>query len=182
MVQIYLCRHGETEWSRSGQHTGKTDIPLTPHGLEEAVQLRAKLGTIHFSKVLSSPKVRALATCEGMHPEIERLAVEWDYGDYEGLTSTQIHAKDPHWDLFRDGAPHGESPEQVGKRADQLLEKIKSSKGKIAIFSHGHFLRVFTARFLGLEPDKARLFALSVASLSILSYERDQPIILLWNS
>ncbi len=182
MMEIYLIRHGETEWTLSGQHTGKTDILLTPRGAEQALKVRARLQKLKFEKVLSSPRKRALQTCEGMHAEIEPLAVEWDYGDYEGLTTPQIHEKNPHWCLFTDGSPHGESPEQVGKRADQLLKKISSCKGKVALFSHGHFIRVFTARFLGLPPQDAKLFLSSVASVSILGYQQQQPVVILWNS
>lgn len=181
MDEFYLCRHGETEWTLSGQHTGETDIPLTEKGRVQAANLRKRLKNIPFEKVFSSPRKRALATCEGLNPIVEPLAAEWDYGDYEGLTSAEIHKKNPKWDLFTDGAPGGESPEQIGKRADLLLDKISQYKGKIALFSHGHFLRVLAARYLGLEAKEARLFLLSVASVSILGTEKQQPVVSLWN-
>lgn len=181
-MQLYLCRHGETEWTVSGQHTGKTDIALTAHGKEQAMALRVRLQKIKFEKVLSSPRKRALQTCEGMGAEIEPLAAEWDYGDYEGLTSSEIHEKNPHWNLFKEGAPRGESPDQIGQRADQLLKKLSSYSGRVALFSHGHFLRVLTARFLGLPPEEAKIFVLSVASISILGFQQKQPVLILWNS
>jgi broad specificity phosphatase PhoE len=181
MLEIYLCRHGETAWTVTGQHTGKTDLDLTDKGKEQAKNLRKKLEGIVFAKVFTSPLKRALSTCSGMNAEIQPLAVEWDYGDYEGLTTKEIQQKRAHWDLFKDGAPHGESLEQVGKRADQLLSIIRGFDGKIVLFSHGHFLRILAARFLDLEPKMGKIFALDVASLSILAYQRNQPVIALWN-
>jgi len=177
-MELYLCRHGETEWSLSGQHTSVTDIGLTKKGEGESLRLRKRLQKESFDKVLTSPRKRATETCEGMGAIVEPLAVEWNYGDYEGLTKEQIHRKKPGWNLFTDGAPNGESPEQVGKRADLLLKKM--GRGKVAIFSHAHFLRVLAARFLGLDPQMGELFSLSTGSLSILGYE-GTPIILLWN-
>lgn len=181
MREIYLCRHGETEWTIAGRHTGKTDIPLTKRGEDEAREMRRRLEAIHFEKVITSPRKRAIETCQGMHAVVEPLAVEWDYGDYEGMTTAEIRKVNPSWNLFTDGAPNGESPEEVGQRADLLLEKIKTYQGNVALFSHGHFLRVFAARYLGLKPKEARLFLLSVASVSILGTERGQPAVALWN-
>lgn len=181
MQQIYICRHGETEWTLSGQHTGNTDIPLTKRGIEQAALLRKRIESVHFDQVFSSPRIRATESSEGLHPVIDPNIAEWNYGDYEGLTTQEIHSKNPKWNLFKDGAPHGESIQEVGKRADQFLKTISQYKGNIAIFSHGHFLRVLTARFLGLPPEMGKLFVLSVASLSILGYEKAEPVIILWN-
>ncbi len=180
MAELYLCRHGETEWTLSGKHTGKTDIGLTSRGKEQAAHLRKKLGKVPFEAVFSSPKKRALET--SFSPcLIDRDLEEWDYGNYEGKTSQEIHEKHPYWDLFEEGAPGGESPMQVAKRADVFLKKIQTYSGKVAIFSHGHFLRVLAARFLGLNPDFGRFLFLSVASLSILGQDRGKNVILLWN-
>lgn len=176
---IYLCRHGETEWSELGRHTSTTDIELTEKGKEESAKLMRKLEKTHLDKVFTSPMKRARATCDAMVATIEPLAVEWNYGDYEGLTSWQIHQKNPDWNLFIDGAPNGESPVDVGKRADLLIKKIGDEN--VAVFSHGHFLRVLAARFLGLDPEDGSLFALATGSLSILGYEHGAPVILLWN-
>lgn len=177
MDKLYLCRHGETAWTLSGQHTGKTDIPLTERGKSQAARLRKRLQKIHFDAVFSSPKKRAIESCKGMQPIIDASVEEWDYGDYEGLASQEIHAKNPGWDLFTDGAPNGESPDEVGKRADQFLKRAGRCKGTVVIFSHGHFLRVLAARYLGLTPQMGKLFSLSVASLSILG----ESAIILWN-
>lgn len=180
-MELYLCRHGETAWTVSGQHTGVTDIPLTEKGLAQAAALRKRLEKVHFEKVFTSPKKRAMATCEGMHAIVEPLAVECNYGDYEGLTTKEIREKNPTWNLFKDGTPNGESLQELGQRADKLLEKLSQYHGKVALFSHGHFLRALTARYLKLDPEYAKLFLLSVASLSILSHERGNPAIALWN-
>lgn len=176
---IYLCRHGETEWTISGQHTSRTDISLTETGEMQAVELRKRLEGLHFDQVISSPRKRALQTCAGLNPIIDPLAQEWDYGDYEGLKDKDIQVKSPGWSLFKNGAPHGETPEQVGKRADALLSKLH---GTSVIFSHGHFLRVLAARFLGLPVEAGRYFYLSVATISILGFHRDQKCVKLWNS
>lgn len=180
-MELYLCRHGETEWTITGQHTGVSDIPLTQKGLVQAAQLRKRLEKVHFEKVFTSPRQRAVVTCQGMNAVVEPLAAEWNYGDYEGITTKQIKETRPDWNLFRDGAPNGENAQQVGARADQLLKKMSHYQGKVAVFSHGHFLRVLAARFLGLAPEFAKMFILSVASVSILSHERGQPAIALWN-
>ena len=177
-MELYLCRHGETEWTVSGKHTGKTDLPLTAEGERQAAALRERLRGIHIDAVFTSPRKRAKSTCEGMHAVADPLLVEWDYGDYEGLTSAEIG---PAWDLFTQGAPGGETPLQVAGRADQFLKTVSRYKGKVAIFSHGHFLRMLAARFLGLAPEMGNLFVLSVASLSILGFEKGRPAIILWN-
>ena len=184
--KIYLIRHGETAWTVSKQHTGLTDIPLTEHGRTEAKQLGEKLKHLSFQKILLSPLARAVETCKlanfFQHAEIDPDLVEWNYGDYEGLTHEQIRKQDPNWSIFTKGAPGGESVADVGKRADRVLSKISQISGDVALFSSGHFLRLLAARWLNLPPSEGRLFFLSTASLSILGYERESPVILLWNS
>src|SRR5580765_1142440 len=153
---VVLVRHGETEWSRSGQHTGLTDIPLTERGREEARLLEPLLADADFALVLTSPLRRARETCKlaglGDRMEIEPDLVEWNYGEYEGLTSAQIHGIAPGWMLFTDGCPGGESPEQVGVRVDRLIGRVQSIEGRLALFAHGHVFRVFAARWIGLPP------------------------------
>jgi probable phosphoglycerate mutase len=184
---IYLARHGETAWSVTGQHTGLTDLPLTARGERNAVRLGERLAGSVFAKVMTSPLQRAARTCElagfGAVAEVDRDLVEWNYGDYEGLRTAEIHAKRPDWQLFRDGCPNGESPEQVGVRADRVVNRVRAIKGNVLIFSSGHFLRVFTARWLGLEPVAGKFFMLNTASLSALSYEHElsHPAIQFWN-
>lgn len=178
---IYLCRHGETEWTITGRHTGVTDIPLTEKGKEQAVAMQKKLAKIEFEKVYSSPKKRALDTALGYKPLIEPLLQEWNYGEYEGKTTQEIHQNRGDWNLFLHGAPGGESVDEVGKRADQFLAKLKGHTGNIAIFSHGHFLRVLAARYVGLQAEWGKALALQVASISILCKERKENVILLWN-
>lgn len=182
MGQIYLCRHGETEWSLSGQHTSATDLPLTKRGEEQALLLRKRLEDVRFEKVFTSPLKRAMETCKGLGGVADEDLVEWKYGDYEGLTTKEICGKEPEWDLFAEGAPNGESPKEVAKRADRFLKKVSGCKGNVAVFSHGHFLRVLATRFLSWDVDKARSFLVSTASVSILGYERRQPVVILWNS
>jgi len=187
IFSIYLARHGETAWSLTGQHTGLTDLPLTERGERNAVRLGERLAGLAFTKVLTSPLQRAARTCElagfGAVAEVDRDLVEWNYGDYEGLRTVEIHAKRPDWDLFRDGCPNGESPEQIGARADRVVNRVRAIKDNVLIFSSGHFLRVFTARWLGLVPAAGKFFMLSTASLSALSYEHDlsNPAIKFWN-
>jgi probable phosphoglycerate mutase len=184
---IYLARHGETAWSVTGQHTGVTDLPLTDRGERNAVRLGERLRGLVFTKVFTSPLQRAARTCElagfGAGAEVDRDLVEWNYGDYEGLRTVEIRAKRPDWHLFRDGCPNGESPEQVGARADGVVSRVRAIKGNVLIFSSGHFLRVFAACWLGLEPAAGRFLMLDTASLSALSYEHDlsQPAIRFWN-
>jgi len=187
LTAIYLARHGETAWSLTGQHTGLTDIPLTERGECEARRLGKRLNGLTFTKVLTSPLQRANRTCElanfGTIAEVDRDLVEWNYGNYEGLRTAEIHAKHPGWRIFHDGCPNGESPDQVGVRADRVLSRVRAIKGDALIFSSGHFLRVFAARWLGLEPVAGELFALNTTSLSILGYENNLsgPVIRLWN-
>ncbi len=183
-----LARHGETAWSLSGQHTGRTDLPLTPNGERNARRLGERLSGLTFAKVFTSPLQRASRTCElagfGARAEIDRDLVEWDYGEYEGRTAAQIHAERPDWELFRDGCPGGESPAQVGKRADRVVQRIRAVGGNVLLFSSGHLIRVLAARWLALDPIPAgRYFHLSTASLSALGYEHNlsRPVIRLWN-
>jgi len=184
---IFLARHGETVWSRSGQHTGLTDLPLTERGERNARQLGERLLGLKFARVFTSPLQRAHRTCElagfGAVVETDRDLVEWDYGDYEGRTSADIHNERPEWQLFRDGCPNGESPTQVGARADRVVARARAVRGDVLIFSSGHFLRVLAARWLGLEAAGGRYFVLGTASLSALGYEHDlsQPVIRLWD-
>ena len=183
----YLARHGETAWTISRQHTGLTDLPLTAHGEAEALQLGERLQGVKFSAVLTSPLQRAVRTCElagfGSMAKIEPDLMEWNYGAYEGRTTAEIHAERPDWQLFRDGCPAGESPEQIGARADRAIRRVRGIEGNTLLFSSSHFLRVFAARWLGLEPAAGRFFLLGTASLSVLAYEHDrsEPVIRVWN-
>ncbi len=187
LPEIYLARHGETEWSISGQHTGRTDIPLTEAGEENARKLGKRLQATSFARVLTSPLQRARRTCEiagfADVASPDRDLMEWDYGAYEGLRSAEIRVTRPEWDLFRDGCPSGESIDEIGARADRLIARLREGEGKTLLVSHSHILRVLTARWLALDPGAARLFVLSTASLSILGYEhnREEPAIRLWN-
>jgi len=184
---LYLARHGETVWSLSGQHTGLTDLPLTERGERNARRLGKRLAGLTFAKVFTSPLQRAARTCElagfGAQAEVDRDLVEWNYGKYEGLRTAEIQAKRPEWQLFRDGCPGGESPDQVGARADRVVSRVHAIKGDVLIFSSGHFLRMLAGRWLGLEPVTGRLFMLNTASLSALGYETNlsQPVMRLWN-
>jgi broad specificity phosphatase PhoE len=184
---IYLARHGETAWSLSGQHTGLTDLPLTKRGEQNARSLGQRLVGLNLGKVFTSPLRRAAKTCElagfGAVAEVDRDLLEWDYGQYEGRRTAEIHAERPDWQLFRDGCPGGESPNQVGARADRVLSRLRSAQGDVLLFSSGHFLRVLAARWLGLEPAAGRFFLLSTASLSAVGYEHNlrQPVIRLWD-
>ena len=184
---IYLARHGETAWSLSGQHTGLTDLPLTPRGECNARRLGERLKGVEFARVFTSPLQRAKRTCElagfGSTSELDRDLVEWNYGEYEGLRTADIRAKRPDWEMFRDGFPGGESFDQIAARADRVVERIRSIDGAVLLFSSGHFLRVLTARWLGLKTQGARHFLLGTASLSTLTYEHNpsQPAISLWN-
>ena len=184
---VYLARHGETAWSLSGQHTGLTDLPLTDRGERNARRLVERLKGLSFNKVFTSPLQRAMKTCElagfGPRAEIDRDLLEWNYGEYEGRRTEEIHAERPDWQVFRDGCPGGESPDQVGARADRVVKRAREIAGNVLIFSSGHFLRVLAARWLGLEPAGGKYFLLSTASVSALSYEHNlsQPVIQLWN-
>lgn len=184
--QVYLIRHGETEWSLSGQHTGITDIPLTENGRKVAKLLQPVLAKETFALVLTSPLERARKTCElaglGERAQIDRDLMEWNYGEYEGLTSRQVHAKTPGWMLFSDGCPGGESPDQVGARVDRVIARVRAVKGHVALFAHGHVFRVFAARWLGLPPAAGCHFLLDTATLNVLSYYRGMPAVKRWNA
>ena len=184
--EVYLIRHGETEWSLSGQHTGITDIALTENGRRVAKLLEPVLARENFALILTSPLERARKTCElaglGERAEIDRDLMEWDYGEYEGLTPKQIHAKAPGWMLFSDGSPGGETPEQVGVRVDRLIARVRAVEGHVALFAHGHIFRVLAARWLGLPAPAGSHFLLDTATLSILSYYRGLPAVKRWNA
>jgi broad specificity phosphatase PhoE len=181
--EIFLARHGETEWSRSGQHTSRTDLPLTDEGRRRAAALGKLLAGKAFDLVLSSPMRRATDTCHlaGFVPQIDPNLCEWDYGSYEGLTTDQIHQTAPGWTIWNGTPPGGESAEQIGARADRVIERCLAASGSVALFGHGHMLRVLGARWLGLSPQSGSLLALSTGSLSVLGWERDARVIRLWN-
>lgn len=184
---VWLARHGETAWTISRQHTGLTDIPLTERGERDAGTLGVRLSGRKFTRVLTSPLQRAARTCEiagfGDVAEVDADLVEWNYGAYEGRRTAEIRAERPDWDLFRDGCPGGESPDEVGARADRVVERVRAIEGDVLLFSSGHFTRVLAARWLGFAAGAARHFLLDTASLSILGYEHDRsrPVIRLWN-
>ena len=184
----YLVRHGETEWSLSGRHTGRTDLPLTARGEEDARALGPVLQGLRFTKVLTSPLQRAARTCElagfGTMAEADPDLLEWDYGLYEGRKTADIRAERPDWELFRDGCPEGETPAQVALRADRVIRRVRASGGDALLFSSGHILRVLAVRWVGLEPVTGQFLRLSTASLSVLGYEhsRSEPAILHWNT
>lgn len=184
---IYLARHGETAWSRTGQHTGLTDLPLTEQGRAEACELGLRLRELSFSHVLVSPLLRARETCNiaglGAQAQVEPDLAEWNYGDYEGKRTAEIRSGRPDWQLFRDGCPGGESVAEISERADRLIAKVRPLEVNAILFSSGHISRVIAARWLGLEASAGRYFLLSTASLSTLGYEHDrsEPVIRLWN-
>jgi broad specificity phosphatase PhoE len=184
---VYLARHGETAWTITGQHTGHTDLPLTERGEGNARRLRERLNGLTFAKVYTSPLQRAVRTCQlagfGPMAEIDGDLVEWDYGDYEGRLSSDILNERPDWQLFRDGCPGGESPQQVATRADRVVARVRAVAGDVLLFSSGHFLRVLAVRWIGIETINARSLMLGTASLSALSYENSlsNPAISLWN-
>ena len=184
---VYLARHGETAWSLAGRHTGLSDLPLTEAGERQARRLGERLRGLAVAKVFTSPLRRAARTCElagfGAAAETVPDLVEWDYGDYEGRTSAEIKAARPEWRLFRDGCPGGESPAQVGARADRLVERLRAAEGDVLVFSSGHILRSLAARWLKLEVGAGARLLLGTASLSALGYEHalDEPVIRLWN-
>lgn len=180
-----MVRHGETEWSKDGRHTGMSDIPLTAHGREEARQLAPELHAWSFALVLTSPLQRARETCRlagyGAQAQPRPDLVEWDYGSYDGKTSKQIEATRPDWSLWRDGGPGGETAAGVGRRVDRVIAEIRGTTGNVLLFAHGHVLRVLTARWLGQPPEDGRLYALGTASMGVLGYEHDDPVIQRWN-
>jgi broad specificity phosphatase PhoE len=183
--EIVLARHAETEWTMTGQHTGRTDIPLTAHGEQAAVALAAQLRGRQFGLVLSSPLMRAQATCRltgfGERAQIREDLREWDYGDYEGLTTAQILERDPGWDLWRDGVPGGESPSAVAERADRVIEEALAAATDTLCFSHGHLLRVLAARWLEHPPALGARLVLSPGALCTLGWERERRVLRSWN-
>ncbi len=187
LPRIYLARHGETAWSLSGQHTGLTDIPLTPRGEDNARRLGPRLAGLSFARVFTSPLRRARRTCElagfGERAEVDPDLVEWNYGDYEGKKTSEIRQVRPDWQLFRDGCPGGESVAQIGARADRVIARLRAAAGDVLVFSSGHFLRVLAARWLGLDAGLGRCFYLGTAALSVLGCEHgpEEPVLRLWN-
>ncbi len=182
--QVWLVRHGDTEWSQSGQHTGRTDLPLLSSGRHQGSELRATLASRRFAAVLTSPRRRAAETAAlagFASAEHDADLAEWDYGDYEGLTSAQVLSRNPGWTLWDDGAPGGESPQDVGSRADRVVLKVRAIDGDVLLFSHGHFLRVLAARWIDLVPAAGRKLYIGTAGLGILGFERADPVIRSWN-
>ena len=184
--EVFLIRHGETEWSLSGQHTGSTDIPLTDHGEAAARLLAPVLADRDFSLVLCSPLQRARRTCElaglGGQASIDSDLAEWNYGSYEGLTPAAIREQHPGWLVFRDGCPDGESPAEVGERVDRVISRVRQNGGRVALFAHGHVFRVFVARWIELSPSHGAHFLLDTSTLTILSYYRGIPAVKCWNA
>lgn len=187
-AELWLVRHGPTEWSENGRHTSVTDLPLLPHGEELARELGPRLagsaGTT-FAQVLTSPRRRARRTAElagFAHAEVDEDLVEWAYGDYEGITTPQIRESVPGWTVWTGGCPGGEGPDEVGARLDRVVERARRASGPTLVFAHGHSLRVLTARWLGLPVQDGRLFRLDTATVSVLGYERESPVVLRWNS
>jgi broad specificity phosphatase PhoE len=184
-LEVVLVRHAETEWSRDGRHTGLTDIPLTDGGRAAARALAGRLDPWRFERVLVSPLRRARETCElcglgEMAEPVDDLH-EWDYGDYEGLTTAQIQTRRPDWNLWRDGCPGGENAAQVAQRADRVIAMLEGQRGAVAVFSHGHMLRVLGSRWIELDPANGARLALSPAAISVLGHERDTRVLALWN-
>jgi probable phosphoglycerate mutase len=189
LSRVFLARHGETAWSKSGRHTGHTDIELSAQGEENARRLEGLLAGVRFSAVLTSPRQRARRTCElaglGANAQPDPDLAEWDYGDYEGLRSADILKVRPGWRLFRDGCPGGESPADVSGRADRLIARLRSMEGDVALFSHGHFGRALAARWIGLPVRDGERLLLDTASVGILAYEHgspEAPVLALWNA
>jgi broad specificity phosphatase PhoE len=185
MNELLLARHGETEWSASGRHTSHTDLPLTSDGRRLAQRLAPRLAERRLALVLTSPLRRAIETCElaglaGTAQTLDDLR-EWDYGDYEGMTTDEIHGRRPGWSLWRDGCPNGETAADVGARADRVIARIRAADGDVVVFGHGHMLRVLAARWLGLPPADGALFALATGTLSMLGYEHGTAVIRSWS-
>ena len=182
---VYLIRHGETEWARDGRHTGRTDIPLTDTGRIQAGFLLPIFDEVSFSRILSSPLQRAMETARlaGLGNRVEPVPdlVEWDYGDYEGITAEQIREKTPGWSIWTHGCPNGESIIDVAARADRVVSQVRGRDGNVALFSHGHLLRVLAVRWLGFEPAHGKYFQLGTSTLSILSFDEVTPVIRTWN-
>lgn len=184
--KVYLLRHGETEWSLNGRHTGVTDIPLTENGRKLARQLQPILAREKFVTVFTSPLQRARDTCDlaglGTLASIDRDLMEWNYGEYEGLTTDQIRQTRPDWSVFRDGCPGGESPPEVSVRADRIVSRVRAVDGNVALFSHGHILRVLAARWINLPASYGENFLLDTATLNVLGYYRESPAFKIWNA
>jgi broad specificity phosphatase PhoE len=184
--EVVFVRHGETEWSRDGRHTGRTDVPLTDEGRRQAEALAEALRGRELALVLTSPLARALETCRlaglGDRAKVRDELQEWDYGAYDGRTTAEIRAEQPGWTLWRDSAPGGETAGDVGRRADRVLAELRAAAGDAAVFGHGHMLRVLAARWIGLEPEQGALLALDTATLSVLGYERERAVLRRWNS
>lgn len=184
--RVYLLRHGETEWSLNGRHTGVTDVPLTEHGRVAARLLRPILAKVTFLLVLTSPLQRARETCElaglGQFATVEPDLIEWNYGEYEGLRTEEIRLTRPGWSVFRDGCPGGETPDQIGARADRVLSTIRATEGNVALFAHGHILRVLAARWINLSASYGENFILDTATLNVLGYYRESPAFEIWNA
>ena len=185
-MEAILVRHGETEWSRDGRHTGRTDVPLTDVGRAQAERLEDALGEWRTPRVMASPLSRALDTCRlagfGDRAELSDALLEWDYGEYEGLTTPQIRELRPGWDLWRDGCPGGESAADVGARVDPLVSELKESEGDVVLFAHGHVLRVLAARWVELPPEAGTCFWLATATISVLGFERETAVFKRWNA
>ncbi len=187
LSRLFLIRHGDTAWTDSHQHTGRTDLPLNANGEAHARRLGARLKGKTFTRVFVSPLLRVRRTCElagfAEHAEVDADLTEWDYGDYESKLTADIHRQRPQWNLYRDGTPHGESPDQVAARADRFIQLVRPIAGDVAAFSSGQIIRMIAARWLGLSPLHARHFYTATASIGILGYEHDrnQPVLLLWN-
>lgn len=183
---VHIFRHGATEWSDSGRHTGVTDIPLTPEGRRNAERLRPLLQGRAFARVMTSPLARAVQTCRiaglGDQAQVVDDLMEWNYGDYEGLTTEEIRRTDPDWLVFTDGCPNGESPADVGRRADRVIAQVRRVDGDVALFAHGHVLRVLAARWIGLSPGHGRFFVLDTATYNLLGYYHHSPALLRWNA
>jgi broad specificity phosphatase PhoE len=185
-MEAVLVRHGETEWSRDGRHTGRTDVPLTDVGRAQAERLEDALGEWRTPRVMASPLSRALDTCRlagfGDRAEVSDALLEWDYGEYEGLTTPQIRELRPGWDLWRDGCPGGESAADVGARVDPLVDELKGSDDDVALFAHGHLLRVLAVRWVELPAEAAARLWLATATISVLGFERETPAVRRWNA
>jgi broad specificity phosphatase PhoE len=185
-MEIVLVRHGETDWSRDGKHTGNTDVPLTERGRKHAEVVGKALGGLEFARVVTSPLARASETARvagfGDRAEERDELREWDYGEYEGRTTPEIREERPGWTLWRDGVPGGETAAEVAERVDRLLEELRAAEGDVLVFGHGHLLRVLAARWIGLGPEGGRHFALDPATISVLGYERETPVVRVWNA
>ena len=185
-MTIVIVRHGETEWSLSGQHTSRTDLPLLEEGRRRAQALAGELADHSFSLVLCSPMLRARQTCElagfGELAQIEDELVEWQYGEYEGLTTPEIRERNPEWNVWRDGCPGGERPDEVGGRADRVLARLRGADGDALAFAHGHILRVVTARWLAMEPAAGARFLFKAGAIAVLGYERETEVLERWNA